>query len=116
MWTVETRPHDGPSLPMPTLPWCPRLRLFNLRQDLWEILPMSHHHLRPILLEQVGHLLLLRLTFVAARVRDHRDAGADRAQGSALAVLDRHTLSGLLPQHFARMEIDGRIRLGRRDR
>jgi len=80
---------------------------------LVKLLPILHHNLHTQPLESLGHLLLLLASAIAANIPNDRNASTDSTQSPALAVLNSHTLSRLLPNDLARVQVDSWIRLGR---
>ena len=85
-------------------------------QALGELIPVLHHDADAQSFEGLGHLLLLLATAVAPDIANDGDAGTHGTQCSTLAILDRNAFSGLLADDLARVEVDGRVGLGGRDR
>ena len=83
----------------------------NLLQTLLVLGPVSHNGFGTQLRQTTCHLFLL-VVRVAANVSNDRNAGADSAEGAALAVLDRDGLFGFATANIEGMVIDGRVRLG----
>lgn len=82
----------------------------NLLQGSWELGPVTHDDDGAGVPQDLLHLGLLVLS-IRTDVANHFDAGASSAQGTALAVLDRDALLGLLAKLLYSVEVDGGVGL-----